>query len=53
MTLKTVAALLAMMVVGALAHQPWARGTEIKIATLSPEGSYWMEKMRSGAEEVG
>jgi TRAP-type C4-dicarboxylate transport system substrate-binding protein len=33
----------------------WASQTgavQIKIATLSPEGQIWMEKMREGAEEV-
>lgn len=34
-----------------LACQP-VFGTTLKIATLSPEGSMWMEKMRQGAEEV-
>ena len=27
-----------------------ARAIQIKIATISPEGSVWMEKMREGAE---
>lgn len=29
-----------------------ALGVELKIATLSPEGSAWMTKMRAGADEV-
>lgn len=29
-----------------------AQATVFKIATLSPEGSYWMNVMRAGAEEV-
>jgi TRAP-type transport system periplasmic protein len=29
-----------------------AVATELKIATLSPEGSPWMQKMRAGAEEI-
>ena len=29
-----------------------AQAIQIKIATLSPEGSVWMEKMRDGAEEL-
>jgi TRAP-type C4-dicarboxylate transport system substrate-binding protein len=29
-----------------------AQAIRIKIATLSPEGSVWMEKMREGAEEL-
>ncbi|QTA80360.1 C4-TRAP dicarboxylate transporter periplasmic binding domain-containing protein, DctP-like [Desulfonema limicola] len=29
-----------------------AYAVRIKIATLSPEGSFWMEKMREGAREV-
>lgn len=29
-----------------------AHGMVFKIATLSPEGSFWMRKMREGAEEV-
>jgi len=29
-----------------------ARAVRLKIATLSPEGSPWMEKMRQGAEEI-
>ena len=29
-----------------------AHAVRIKIATLSPEGSFWMEKMREGAKEV-
>jgi TRAP-type transport system periplasmic protein len=29
-----------------------ARAVNIKIATLSPEGSFWMQKMRDGASEV-
>lgn len=29
-----------------------AEPVTIKIATLSPEGSFWMDKMRAGAEEV-
>ncbi len=29
-----------------------AQGITLKIATLSPEGSMWMEKMRQGAEQV-
>lgn len=30
----------------------WAQETELKIATVSPEGSYWMKRMREGAEEI-
>jgi TRAP-type transport system periplasmic protein len=30
----------------------WARAVTLKIATLSPEGSFWMEKMREGANEI-
>lgn len=29
-----------------------AAQTELKIATVSPEGSYWMKRMREGAEEI-
>ena len=29
-----------------------ARALTLKIATLSPEGSQWMKKMREGAKEV-
>ena len=29
-----------------------AQAIQIKIATISPEGSVWMEKMRQGAEEL-
>jgi TRAP-type C4-dicarboxylate transport system substrate-binding protein len=29
-----------------------AAATRLKVATLSPEGSVWMKKMRAGAEEV-
>lgn len=29
-----------------------ARAARLKIATLSPEGSFWMEAMRKGSEEV-
>lgn len=29
-----------------------AHAVRIKIATLSPEGSFWMEKMREGAKQV-
>jgi len=29
-----------------------AHAVRIKIATLSPDGSFWMEKMREGAQEV-
>lgn len=29
-----------------------AAGTQLKIATLAPEGSYWMEAMRRGAEDI-
>ena len=29
-----------------------AQAMRFKIATLSPEGSVWMEKMREGAEEL-
>lgn len=29
-----------------------ARAVKLKIATLSPEGSMWMEKMKEGAKEV-
>jgi TRAP-type transport system periplasmic protein len=31
---------------------PPSHATELKIATLSPEGSFWMQKMREGADEV-
>ena len=27
-------------------------GLQFKIATLSPEGSIWMQKMQSGADEI-
>jgi len=27
-------------------------GLELKIATLSPEGSVWMQKMQAGADEI-
>ena len=29
-----------------------AQAMRLKIATLSPEGSVWMQKMREGAEEL-
>ncbi|MBW2100225.1 MAG: TRAP transporter substrate-binding protein DctP, partial [Deltaproteobacteria bacterium] len=29
-----------------------AHAVVFKIATLSPDGSFWMQKMREGAEEV-
>jgi TRAP-type C4-dicarboxylate transport system substrate-binding protein len=29
-----------------------ALGQVLKIATLSPEGSEWMQKMRAGAKEI-
>lgn len=29
-----------------------SHGVQLKIATLSPEGSTWMKKMRDGAEEI-
>ena len=29
-----------------------ASAVTLKIATLSPDGSYWMQKMRAGAEEI-
>jgi TRAP-type C4-dicarboxylate transport system substrate-binding protein len=40
---------LAVWVVGLAAP---SLANELKIATLSPEGSFWMQKMREGAEEV-
>ncbi|EAT16460.1 TRAP transporter substrate-binding protein DctP [Desulfuromonas acetoxidans] len=41
------------LVVGALlmAHSGWA-ATTLKIATVAPEGSSWMQKMRAGAVEI-
>ncbi|MGA7143083.1 MAG: TRAP transporter substrate-binding protein DctP [Desulfobacterales bacterium] len=42
--------ILAFMLVFMLAGQ--AQAIRIKIATLSPEGSVWMEKMRQGAAEL-
>ena len=29
-----------------------ASAVTLKIATLSPDGSYWMQKMRAGSEEI-
>lgn len=31
---------------------PVAHGKTLKIATLSPDGSFWMKQMRAGAEEI-
>lgn len=31
---------------------PSANAVTLKIATLSPDGSYWMQRMRTGAEEI-
>jgi len=39
-----------MLLIVVLAGQ--AQAARFKIATLSPEGSIWMEKMRDGAEEL-
>lgn len=30
-----------------------AQAETLKIATLAPEGSFWMEEMRAGAETIG
>jgi TRAP-type C4-dicarboxylate transport system substrate-binding protein len=46
---KPVQIILAVLIVGLAAR---SLATELKIATLSPEGSFWMQKMREGAEEV-
>lgn len=35
-----------------LAPAAMAETVTLKIATLSPEGSFWMDKMRTGADEV-
>lgn len=35
-----------------LAAAPLAGAATLKLATLSPDGSYWMERMRQGAAEV-
>ena len=42
--------IIVMLLVVMLAGQ--AQAARFKIATLSPEGSIWMEKMRDGAEEL-
>ncbi|MFZ2041424.1 MAG: TRAP transporter substrate-binding protein DctP, partial [Desulfobacterales bacterium] len=42
--------LLCALSLGAVASASAA--TVFKIATLSPEGSFWMEKMREGGHEV-
>ena len=44
--IRIITMLLVFMLAGQ-AHAMW-----FKIATLSPEGSIWMEKMRDGAEEL-
>jgi TRAP-type C4-dicarboxylate transport system substrate-binding protein len=51
MTFTRTKSLLLSALLAALSHNALA-GTVLKIATLSPEGSYWMEKMRAGADEV-
>ena len=42
--------MIVLMLIVALTGQ--AQAMQFKIATLSPEGSIWMEKMREGAEEL-
>lgn len=44
--LRIITIMLAMLLAGQ------AYGLSLKIATLSPDGSMWMEKMREGAKEV-
>jgi len=46
MMIRIIAFMLAVMFTGQ------AQAIQIKIATLSPEGSVWMEKMREGATEL-
>ncbi len=36
----------------ALALPAFASATELKIATIAPEGSFWMQEARRGAEEI-
>jgi TRAP-type C4-dicarboxylate transport system substrate-binding protein len=45
-------ALVALLAVLAVALAPGAGAATLKIATLSPEGSSWMQLMRAGAEEI-
>ena len=42
---------IAIIIIYMFLAQP-ATAIVLKIATLSPDGSYWMKKMRAGAEEV-
>jgi TRAP-type C4-dicarboxylate transport system substrate-binding protein len=35
-----------------MASTPGVFAVTLKIATLSPDGSYWMEKMRAGGDEI-
>ena len=37
---------------GVILSGPAAQAARLKIATLSPDGSSWMERMREGAAEV-
>ena len=48
--LKKFVVLLAISFVGF--NSPVLSAKTIKIATLSPEGTFWMERMRAGAEEI-
>ena len=41
---------LLLILCGAWQHQAWA--FTFKIATLSPDGSYWMQQLRAGGEEI-
>jgi TRAP-type transport system periplasmic protein len=50
MVLKKIAGLMGLVLFFFLTHT--ASAVTLKIATISPEGSMWMEKMKKGAEQV-
>jgi TRAP-type C4-dicarboxylate transport system substrate-binding protein len=48
--LKTIVLMLAVSLLGI--NSPAALAKTIKIATISPEGTFWMKQMRAGAKEI-
>lgn len=48
---KTILSFLSLFFISVLCITP-AQAVVLKIATISPDGSFWMEKMRSAAKEV-
>ena len=44
--------LLALLLVSSLLAAPGAQAVTLKVATIAPDGTEWMKKMRAGAKEV-